>query len=225
MSTSAMENTPAIQLPEAATALRRALDLCAHLPRDKANIVEASLRAHTRTSSRVKAFHTLYDMPIATKYTEMTPERLSMRIGLILEELQELLYKGCGISMTTYFAVGACEEEQQMAEQAASEGLKEALVASNQFDPVEAADALGDIEYVVHGLALELGIDLDAVGNEIHAANMTKIGADGRPIRRADGKTLKGPYYMPPSISTVLAGAMQIGMDKEEIALLYSSKD
>jgi predicted HAD superfamily Cof-like phosphohydrolase len=41
---------------------------------------------------------------------------------------------------------------------------------------------------------------LDAV----HTSNMTKLGADGRPVRRPDGKILKGPGYRPPEIAAVL---------------------
>ena len=33
---------------------------------------------------------------------------------------------------------------------------------------------------------------------------MTKLGADGRPVRRSDGKILKGPDYQPPEIAAVL---------------------
>ena len=46
---------------------------------------------------------------------------------------------------------------------------------------------------MAYGTAHVYGIDLDAVLDEVHASNMTKLGADGRPIRRADGKVLKGP--------------------------------
>ena len=50
------------------------------------------------------------------------------------------------------------------------------------------------------------GLDLDAVLDEVHSSNMTKLGADGRPIRRADGKVLKGPGYRAPDVASVLAG-------------------
>jgi hypothetical protein len=33
---------------------------------------------------------------------------------------------------------------------------------------------------------------------------MTKLGADGRPVRRADGKVLKGPDYRPPDVKSIL---------------------
>ena len=74
----------------------------------------------------------------------------------------------------------------------------------NKTDLVGAADALGDLEYVVNGAAIGMGIPLPEVVEEIHRSNMTKLGADGKPIYRADGKILKGPDYEPPRIRDLL---------------------
>ncbi|MDI6024051.1 hypothetical protein QBL02_10890 [Leucobacter sp. UT-8R-CII-1-4] len=71
-------------------------------------------------------------------------------------------------------------------------------------DVVAIADALGDIVYVTYGAAITYGIDLDAVLREIHRANMSKLGQDGRPVIREDGKVLKGSDYRPPRIVDVL---------------------
>ena len=89
--------------------------------------------------------------------------------------------------------VGLIEEELQE--------LKEAVEAR---DIVAIADALGDLEYVVNGMALGCGIDLPAVVTEIHRSNMTKLGPDGKPIYREDGKILKGEGYEQPDLPTVL---------------------
>lgn len=78
-----------------------------------------------------------------------------------------------------------------------------ALVAPG--DIVEVADALADLAYVIHGFALEAGIPLNEVITEVHRSNMGKLGADGKPIYREDGKVLKGPDYSPPDIAAVLA--------------------
>lgn len=71
-------------------------------------------------------------------------------------------------------------------------------------DIVEIADALGDIAYVVYGAAISFGIDLDAVLTEIHRSNMSKLGEDGKPIYREDGKVLKGPNFFKPDLKKVL---------------------
>lgn len=84
------------------------------------------------------------------------------------------------------------------------EEFNELKVASDARDVVEVADALGDLIYVVCGYALEAGIDLSAVVEEIHASNMTKLDSDGSVIRREDGKIMKGPNYLKPDIATVL---------------------
>ena len=71
-------------------------------------------------------------------------------------------------------------------------------------DIVKVADALADIVYVVYGAADTWGIPLDAVVAEVHRSNMTKLGEDGKAIRREDGKVLKGPHYAPPNIVRAL---------------------
>ncbi|MEU5438144.1 MazG nucleotide pyrophosphohydrolase domain-containing protein [Streptomyces sp. NPDC020719] len=68
------------------------------------------------------------------------------------------------------------------------------------------AHELADVVYVAYGTALVHGIDLDEVIAEIHRANMTKLGPDGRPVLRADGKVLKGPHYRAPDVPEVLRG-------------------
>lgn len=84
------------------------------------------------------------------------------------------------------------------------EEVAELAQAARAGDLIGVADALADIVYVAYGTAHVYGVDLDAVLDEVHSSNMTKLGADGRPIRRADGKVLKGPGYRPPDIEAVL---------------------
>ncbi|GAA1012414.1 hypothetical protein STXM2123_2336 [Streptomyces sp. F-3] len=66
------------------------------------------------------------------------------------------------------------------------------------------AHELADVVYVAYGTALVHGIDLDEVIAEIHRSNMTKLGPDGRVVRRADGKVLKGEHYRAPDVAAVL---------------------
>jgi predicted HAD superfamily Cof-like phosphohydrolase len=72
--------------------------------------------------------------------------------------------------------------------------------AVRERNMVDAADALADITYVVLGAALAWGVDLPAVFEEVHAANMRKIGG---PVRE-DGKKLKPPGWEGPDIAGVL---------------------
>ncbi|WP_128374941.1 MazG nucleotide pyrophosphohydrolase domain-containing protein [Streptomyces cavernae] len=66
------------------------------------------------------------------------------------------------------------------------------------------AHELADVVYVAYGTALVHGIGLDEVIAEIHRANMSKRGPDGRIARRVDGKVLKGEHYRAPDVSGVL---------------------
>ena len=83
---------------------------------------------------------------------------------------------------------------------------EEYLDAANNKDLVEVADALGDMLYILCGTIIEHGMQhkIEEVFNEIQKSNMSKLGADGKPIFREDGKVLKGPNYFKPDIKTIL---------------------
>ena len=83
---------------------------------------------------------------------------------------------------------------------------EEYLEAAQKGDLVEVVDALGDMLYILCGTILEHGLQykIEAVFNEIQRSNMSKLGADGRPIYREDGKVMKGPNYFEPNISEIL---------------------
>lgn len=62
---------------------------------------------------------------------------------------------------------------------------------------------LTDLLYVAYWLAARVGIDVDRAFRLVHQSNMTKLGKDGRPVTRADGKVLKGPDYRKPDLVAV----------------------
>ncbi len=82
----------------------------------------------------------------------------------------------------------------------------EYLEAAKNNDLVEVADALGDMLYILCGTILEHGMQykIEEVFNEIQRSNMSKLGADGKPIYREDGKVMKGPNYFKPNINSIL---------------------
>ena len=71
---------------------------------------------------------------------------------------------------------------------------------------VEIADALGDQLYILCGTILKHGMQdkIVEVFEEIQRSNMSKLGEDGLPILREDGKILKGPNYSKPDIKSIL---------------------
>jgi len=82
----------------------------------------------------------------------------------------------------------------------------EYLEACAAGDEVEIADAIGDMLYILLGTALEHGMQdyLRRIFAEIHSSNMSKMGKDGKPIRREDGKILKGPNYFRPNLTNII---------------------
>ena len=84
------------------------------------------------------------------------------------------------------------------------EELGELEEAIANKDLVEIADALTDILYVTYGAGHAFGIDLDACFREVQRSNMSKLGEDGKPIYREDGKVLKGPNYSEPDLKKTL---------------------
>ncbi len=82
----------------------------------------------------------------------------------------------------------------------------EYLEAAQNDDLIEVADALGDMLYILCGTILSHGMQhkIKEVFNEIQRSNMSKLGADGKPIYREDGKVLKGPNYFKPNIASIL---------------------
>lgn len=83
---------------------------------------------------------------------------------------------------------------------------EEYLEAVENNDIVEIADALGDMLYILCGTILEHGLQhkIEEVFDEIQRSNMSKLGADGKPIYREDGKVMKGPNYFKPNFSAIL---------------------
>lgn len=94
--------------------------------------------------------------------------------------------------------------EKQLRIDLINEEAKEYEEAALDNDIVKMADALADIVYVCYGAAITHGIDLDAVIQEVQRSNMSKLGRDGKPIYREDGKVLKGPNYTKPDVKGVL---------------------
>lgn len=168
-------------------------------------LIKESIGTHASWMTMVRAFHTIYSMPIlspaeaTTTIRNMTPERIEMRLALVAEEFEELC-EAAGFIVKTH-------------------GSKWVFIPTGESPNIfKVADALGDLIYVVIGFALEAGIDLHAVMREIQAANMTKLGADGLPIYREDGKVLKGPWYHEPILERIMMIASEYLFHKADPA-------
>ena len=90
-----------------------------------------------------------------------------------------------------------------------AEENEEYLEAARNNDLAEVADALGDMLYILCGTILEHGMQykIEEVFEEIQRSNMSKLGDNGKPIYREDGKVMKGPNYFKPNIHGILEDA------------------
>ena len=90
------------------------------------------------------------------------------------------------------------------------EEFKEFLEAEQQLlygfvrNSEDCLKELADLVYVCYQYAANLNWDLDEAMNRVHQSNMSKLGEDGKPIRREDGKVLKGPNYQPPTLTDLV---------------------
>lgn len=100
----------------------------------------------------------------------LTEELIDLRTNLMLEELQEVELE---------FAYNFSPLE---------------------IDKKKLTKELADLMYVTIGTAITFGLPLEEVFAETHRSNMSKLGEDGKPVYRADGKVLKGPNYQPPNL-------------------------
>jgi|TARA_B110000305_G_C19432453_1_gene636968 predicted HAD superfamily Cof-like phosphohydrolase len=84
---------------------------------------------------------------------------------------------------------------------------EEYLQAAKENDLVEIGDALGDMLYILCGTIISHGFQdkMESIFDEIQRSNMSKLGEDGKPIYREDGKVMKGPNYFKPNLTKILS--------------------
>ena len=78
------------------------------------------------------------------------------------------------------------------------------LFRNNSTIESEALKELADLIYVCYQYAENMGWFLDEALDRVHISNMSKLGEDGKPIYREDGKVLKGPHYKPPNLTDLI---------------------
>ena len=119
-----------------------------------------------------------------------------------------LFHKSFGMGISDIPIASLGEDKNKLRFGLMEEENQEYLDAAGKGDLVEVADALGDMLYILCGTILEHGLQhkIEEVFEEIQRSNMSKLGADGNPIYREDGKVLKGPSYFKPNIGDILEG-------------------
>ena len=108
------------------------------------------------------------------------------------------LQNGATLKQRTYQKNLIVEEFEEFLE---AEGM---LFRNNTDFPAEALKELADLVYVCYQYAENMGWFLDEALDRVHQSNMSKLGKDGKPIYREDGKVLKGPDYEPPTLMDLI---------------------
>ena len=124
----------------------------------------------------VKEFHELMEMAVNAPYT---PDLLALRQKLINEEVAEL---NTEINSLIY-------------------ELKKTGTIQKQTK-LQMFKELADLQYVLSGMVVALGIPMEEVFTRVHKSNLSKL-VDGKPLKREDGKVLKGPNYQKPDLSDI----------------------
>lgn len=87
------------------------------------------------------------------------------------------------------------------------EEVDEVMSAVKSKDLVSIVDGVIDSMYILIGTAHEYGFAdrMEQLFDEVHRANMSKMGSDGKPILRKDGKVMKSDSYSPPKLDKILS--------------------
>lgn len=131
-----------------------------------------TLRSTSDHYDAVKAFTVAMGQPVGQEVLSSDLDLLKMRTKLIEEETKEVV----------------------------QETLWEDAYGNPKIDRAELTKELADLLYVTYGFAVTFGLPIDEVFERVHRSNMSKLGDDGKPIYRDDGKVLKGPNYQPPKL-------------------------
>lgn len=149
---------------------------------------------------QVKEFHEKFGLPTEEKPTIPDVKRLQLRLSLILEEAAEVVDAMAGGTENSRW-LGKCETFINRARDMLANTTSSDFAFMNL---THVAKELADLAYVVNGTGVEMGLDLDAVGDAVHISNLSKLNDEGKPIYNEAGKVLKGPNYHEPDIESVL---------------------
>jgi predicted HAD superfamily Cof-like phosphohydrolase len=144
----------------------------------------------TTIREQVLAFHHAVGQPVLDKPQVPNDDRVRLRLRLITEEFFEMLEAALGT--------------EPLVEEAKGKIAWAIEKCRPQVNLPEFVDALADLDYVCEGSRLEFGVYGPAIADEVQRSNLSKMGPDGKAIKRDDGKIVKGPNFSPPDIKRVL---------------------
>lgn len=155
----------------------------------------------------VRAFHEHAELPVATKPTKLSVDRVRLRLGLILEEFKELTDVLYPKSPSRCEALDIyCTYLDKICVPYGKDKEPRPLEESVEYF-ADVGDAIVDLIYFTVGMALEMGLPIDKVWAEVQRANMDKFPA-GKVVRRPDGKILKPEGWRPPNNEEIIRQAL-----------------
>jgi predicted HAD superfamily Cof-like phosphohydrolase len=127
--------------------------------------------------SKVREFHLATGCAIDAPYSK---ELLALRERLLAEEFDELK-----------------AEFAALAQELAETGTTKPETCARMLKE------MADLQYVLSGAVVALGLPLEEAFARVHQSNMSKL-VNGKPLLREDGKILKGPNYHPPVLDDLV---------------------
>lgn len=156
----------------------------------------------SNTEARTIEFHEAFNHPVRTEPQSVSRDEAILLLNLVEEEYLELveaLFPGA-------YREWLSDIKSDNGEDTVAQDLRQyPNVYSYTPDLVEVADAVADLDVVVNGAGIRHGFDMQALSREAFRSNMTKLGADGRPmINPETGKIMKSPLFQEPDFAGVL---------------------
>ena len=140
----------------------------------------------------------IFAEPVTKVLKQRTCQKQSTTYKMSLSTQAEEFRTAYGVSNST--------SNREMQQNLIAEEFKEFNTAIAEEPYENELKELADLVYVCFQYAENMEWDLEEALDRVHKSNMSKLGLDGKPIRRADGKVLKGPNYEPPILKDLING-------------------
>lgn len=138
-----------------------------------------------------RKFHRAFNHPIAPEPVIPDAKTRLLRVRLLVEEVSEF-------ARASGYPIKVLLDWERHSSMLLMDAVPE-LSRDELINIVEAADAIADINVVANGAALVWGFPQPHIDRAVFESNMSKLGADGKPIYDEHGKIQKGPNYAPPT--------------------------
>jgi len=145
---------------------------------------------HEKVGDFIRAFNGSLDPRLwVALINEELEELAAEKLGTAehLKELCDLLYVATGLALTAVEHIGMLMPEEE----------RDAVVKQQ-----------GKVSRTLDSCLEYYGEEtFSKAFNRVHESNMSKLGPDGKPVLREDGKVMKGPNYKKPDLSDLVRRA------------------